>query len=114
MLDGHALMEHWHDVDGHEGKSWFYYAESAGLWKQVWVTDTGAVKEKTQMPGGGAGAVCFRGEILLKDGRRLLDQTTLRLLPDGRVHQQIEQSVDHGASWRTVYEADYSRRPANP
>lgn len=110
MLGGFALLENWTELDGHEGKSWFYFYRPENRWKQVWVTDGGGVKEKAQVADAPAGSVRFRGEIPLKDGRRLLDQTTLTPLPDGRVRQVIEQSRDGGTTWQTVYDAYYVRK----
>ncbi len=107
---GFALQENWIGRDGHEGKSWFYFYRPTKRWKQVWVTDSGSVKEKVQVDGAPAGGVRFRGEIPLNDGRRMLGQTTLTPLPDGRVRQVIEQSLDGGASWQTVYDANYVRK----
>jgi len=111
LLEGHALLENWAELDGHEGKSWFYYYRPENRWKQVWVTDGGGVKEKAQIADAPAGSVRFRGEIPLKDGRKLLDQTTLTPLPDGRARQIIERSRDGGATWQTVYDAFYVRKP---
>ena len=108
-LDGAALVENWSDVDGHAGKSWFYYYRPEKRWKQVWVTDAGFVKEKAWVETLPDGGVRFRGEIPLPDGRTVLDQTTLTPLPDGRVHQVIAQSRDGGATWRTAYDALYTR-----
>jgi hypothetical protein len=114
MLGGFALQENWSGVEGHAGKSWFYFYRPEKRWKQVWVTDTGGVKEKVQVADGPAGSVRFRGEIPLKDGGKLLDQTTLTPLPDGRVRQVIEQSRDQGATWQTVYDAYYARKAPKP
>ena len=114
MLGGFAVQENWTELDGHEGKSWFYYYRAEKRWKQVWVTDGGGVKEKAQMPDPPAGSVRFRGEIPLRDGRKLLDQTTLTPLPDGRVRQVIEQSTDGGRTWQTVYDAYYVRKIKKP
>ncbi|MDB6166235.1 MAG: Tetratricopeptide repeat protein [Lacunisphaera sp.] len=110
LLGGFAVLENWTELDGHEGKSWFYYHSIEKHWKQVWVTDDRGVKEKTQVTDAPPGGVRFRGEIFRKDGRRILDQTTLAPLPDGRVRQVIEQSTDDGKTWQTVYDAIYVRR----
>jgi len=110
VLDGAAVIEHWHDVSGHEGKSLFYFYRPENRWKQVWVTDVGAVKEKVCIavfPGGGTR---FRGEIPLRAGGTVLDQTTLTPLPDGTVHQLIEQSADGGRTWQTTFDAIYRRK----
>jgi len=110
ILNGAALIENWHDADGHEGKSWFYFYRPENRWKQVWVTDLGGVKEKALadlLPGG---AVRFRGEIPLRAGGKILDQTTLTPLADGTVRQVIEQSADNGRTWKVVYDAIYRRK----
>jgi hypothetical protein len=110
VLNGAAIVESWTGVDGHAGMSWFYFSRSENRWKQIWVTDNGGVKEKAQVTGAPAGSIRFRGEIPLRDGRRVLDQTTLTPLSGGRVRQVIEQSLDGGVTWQTVYDANYSRR----
>jgi len=107
VLGGCAILEHWTDADGTAGKSLFYVDGPGGRWKQVWVTDTGAFKEKAEVTGFPDG-VRFQGEIPLADGRRIQDRTTLTALPDGRVRQLIEQSADGGKSWR-AWEGLYSR-----
>lgn len=110
VLGGMALLEHWRGSEGHEGKSWFYFSRPENRWKQVWVTDSGTVKEKVclgTLPGVG---VRFRGEITQPDGRVVTDQTTLTPLPDGTVHQVIEQSLDGGQTWRIGYDAIYRHK----
>ncbi len=114
LLGGFALQESWTGTDGHEGKSWFYFYRPEKRWKQIWVTDGGFVKEKALVEGQAEGGVRFRGEIPLGDGRELLDQTTLTPLPDGRVRQVIEQSLDGGVTWQTGYDAYYVRRVKKP
>ena len=124
QLDGHnriemvlksaAIIEHWSDANGSMGKSWFYFYRPEKRWKQVWVTDNGGVKEKAQVADAPAGSIRFRGEIPLRDGHKLLDQTTLTPLPDGRGRQVIEQSRDGGVTWQTVYDAYYTRKAGKP
>src|SRR5437660_508745 len=50
LLKGAAIMEHWKDVDGSEGKSFFYFIPASKQWKQVWVTPAGVYKEKLSEP----------------------------------------------------------------
>ena len=114
VLGGFAVVENWTELDGHEGKSWFYYYRPEKRWKQVWVTDGGSVKEKAQVADAPVGNVRFQGVIPLKDGNKLLDRTTLTPLPDGRVRQVIEQSTDGGKTWRTGYDAYYVRKSRRP
>jgi tetratricopeptide (TPR) repeat protein len=109
ILNGSALTENWDDVDGHHGKSLFYYNPATGKRKQVWVTDAGPLKEKMEVEAPEKGAVRFQGEISLRDGRTVLDRTTLTPLPGDRVHQVIEQSADGGKTWNVGYDAIYER-----
>ena len=108
-LKGAVVIENWSDASGGEGKSWFYYYRPERRWKQVWVTDDGSVKEKSFVDGFTGGGVRFRGEIPRRDGRKIIDQTTLTPLPDGKVRQVIEWSKDGGRTWETVYNAIYLR-----
>ena len=114
ILDGCAVMEHWVDARGSEGKSLFFYTPATDTWKQVWVTEsamsTGGVKEKTLVLELEDGGIRFQGEIPLPDGRSYLDRTTLTPLPDGTVRQVIEVSRD-GAEWRTTFDAIYRPVP---
>ena len=109
-LNGAAITEYWRDSNGHDGKSWFYFYRPENRWKQVWVTDTGGVKEKACIEVFSKGGMRFRGEIPVPDGRNILDQTTLTPLTDGTVHQVIEQSSDGGKTWRVSYDAIYHRK----
>ena len=110
-LGGCAILEHWTDVFGSEGKSLFYYHRSANAWKQVWVTDVGRVKEK-RMIDAPSGAVRFQGEVRLDNGTRILDRTTLTPLSADRVRQHIEQSTDDGKTWQSTFDAIYTRHAA--
>ncbi len=107
LLGGFALQENWSEPDHHEGKSWFYFYRPENRWKQVWVTDSGFVKEKAQVDGAPTGAVRFQGTIIGKGGVKILDRTTLTPLPGGRVRQVIETSRDNGATWQTGFDAIY-------
>lgn len=110
-LDGCAILEHWTDVRGSRGKSLFYYHRTDQIWKQVWVTDIGRVKEKRMLPESTSAVVLFQGELRLDDGTRVLDRTTLTDMGDGRVRQRIAQSADGGATWNGGFDAIYTRRP---
>jgi hypothetical protein len=120
ILNGCAVMEHWTDANGSEGKSLFYYHQATGEWKQVWVTGNATfpwgVKEKTLVERFDGGGVRFEGEIRLPDGGRYLDRTTLTPLPGGRVRQVIEVSHDGGVNWEGRFDGIYVRidRPDPP
>lgn len=113
ILDGCAIMEHWKDRRGSEGKSLFYYQPLTDTWKQVWVTQNATrvanLKEKTLVERFDDGGVRFQGRVPLPDGTEAIDRTTLTPLPDGTVRQVIQASMD-GEEWRTNFDAIY--RPA--
>ena len=115
ILGGCALLEHWTDARGGEGKSLFYFSPALAEWRQVWVTETpgapGGVKEKTLVERLEGGGVRFQGDIPAPGGGSYLDRTTLTPLPDGTVRQLIERSVDGGATWQSGFDAIYRRRP---
>ena len=113
ILAGCAVMEHWVDSAGGEGKSLFFYEPVSDTWKQVWVTEiatqVGGLKEKTLVEEFEDGGVRFRGRIPLPEGGHYLDRTTLTPLADGTVRQVIEVSSD-GATWRVTFDAIYVRQ----
>lgn len=115
VLDGCAITEEWTDARGGTGRSLFYVSPDTGLWRQVWVTNTalapGGVKEKQLVARYPDGGVRLQGEIVT-GGEVVLDRTTLRPLPGGRVRQTIERSNDGGATWIAGFDAVYV--PAEP
>jgi hypothetical protein len=115
ILDGCAVIEHWHGIDaGDDGMSLFSYDAARHLWEQVWVT------QDTSRPGGlkhqklagvlYANALRFEGQIVLGDGKIILGRTTLTPWRDGRVRQTIEDSKDGGRTWKTAFDAYYNRK----
>jgi len=111
ILKGCAIVENWTEaVDRSEGKSVFYVQRATGQWKQVWVEDSGGMKEKSLQDSYTGEGVRFQGEILHKSGGSHLDRTTLIPMNGGRVRQTIEISRDAGKTWETIYDAEYRRR----
>src|SRR5215813_7687686 len=107
-LKGCALIENWTEAtDGSEGKSLFYVERATSQWKQVWVEDSGGMKEKSLQDSYTGEGVRFQGEILHKSGGSHLDRTTLAPMSGGRVRQTIEISKDNGKTWEVVYDAEY-------
>jgi len=110
ILKGCAIIENWSDANGGEGKSLFYVVRATGQWRQVWVEDSGGMKEKALQDSYTGVGVSFQGEILHRDGTSHLDRTTLQPMTGGHVRQTIEISRDHGKTWEVVYDAEYRRR----
>jgi hypothetical protein len=106
-LNGFAVKETWVGDDGGKGESLFYYMPAKKQWKQVWVTDVGAYKEKISEPV--PGGIRFSGTIFLPGGRQVQDRTTLTHLPAGKVRQVIEFKAKDG-KWTVSYDAVYSQQ----
>lgn len=113
VMNDCAIMEYWTAAGGGEGRSLFYYEPGAAVWKQVWITENaivpGGTKEKRYAGRTADGGIRFQGMIQRPDGSTYLDRTTLTPASDGRVRQQIEISVDEGATWRMTFDAWYVR-----
>ena len=104
IVSGCAILENWRDIEGHEGKSLFYYQAPLKQWKQVWVTDQGPIKEKILLADYAGPGVRFQGELPRRDGKgTYLDRTTLIPEANSRVRQIIEVSLDQGKTWDPQY-----------
>ncbi len=110
VLGGCAVTEDWSGSRGGHGRSLFYVDAASGTWKQVWVTDRGAMKEKRLVEERPGGALRFQGEVAAAGGGTVLDRTTLTPLEGGKVRQVIEVSRDGGSTWSTMFDAVYERR----
>lgn len=110
-LSGCAAIENWKNARGREGKSLFYYEPAARQWKQVWVTDSGPMKEKAEVKDFPGPGVRFQGVVTLEDDTKVLDRTTLTPLEQGKVRQVIEESRDGGKTWEVTFDAIYVRAP---
>lgn len=117
ILEGCAIIEHWTDIEGNEGKSLFYYHPVTTVWKQVWVTPyatrPGGLKEKQLVERFPDGGTRFQGEIVMADGGSYLDRTTLTPNNDGTVRQVIERSMDDGQTWEAGFDAIYRRKASD-
>lgn len=100
-LDGFVVLEHWRNVRGGEGKSFFWFDAPADTWHQVWVF--GGVVTRKELALAEPGRVRFDGVAGTTPAR-----TTLTALPEGCVGQLIEQSPDGGATWETSFDAVYT------
>lgn len=111
-LNGCLVTESWRGAQGSVGTSINYLDRVTNEWVQVW-NDAGG------------GQIHIRGG-LTGDGMRLVGKihyisngTTADFrglwtpLPDGRVRQFFEQSVDGGETWATWFEGFYSKKPAD-
>ena len=108
LLGGKVLQEHWQGTKGGGGTSLNAYLPGKKVWHQTWVDDQGSVLE---LEGGLEGAsMVMSGETTTQMGRQL-ERISWTPLPDGRVRQFWQQSLDGGVSWKPVFEGYYRRIP---
>ena len=114
ILGGCAVTEEWSDAGGGKGESFFYYDPFFAQWTQVWVTDRatqrGGLKIKRLVARFADKGTRFEGVLPGPPGSTIvLDRTTLRPIDRTHVHQVIEISRDGGTTWRTTFDALYTR-----
>jgi hypothetical protein len=108
-LDGCALTEQWTGAGGGKGRSINFYDRTDGQWHQVWIDARG---QPLYLTGGFDGSsMVLQGETRNAGGKVTLQRITWTPLPDARVRQHWESSVDEGTSWSTAFDGYYSRQP---
>ena len=108
---GCLILEDWKSVSGGTGRSMTFYDAGQDKWRQVWVDHGGSVMETE-------GSFSYSKLRLEGVHTRMGGQSekcliTLEPLPDGRVHQKIEQSRD-GMNWYVWFEGMYVRVTPEP
>ena len=108
ILDGCVIMEHWSTIGApYSGKSFNTFNPADGQWTQHWVDSTGA---SIVLSGTFEGTtLVYRRDLVRRDGKPAKARMTFFNLPDGRVRQLVEQSIDGGATWNTQVDYMYTR-----
>jgi hypothetical protein len=106
VLNGCMLVEFWAGAAGGSGRAHYYYDRNADLWRFMYVNDEGATLAMTGQEIDGA--MVFTG-VNDFSGMRGLHRMTWKPLPDRRVSQLWELSLDAGASWKRVFHGLYAR-----
>ena len=108
ILGDCVIAENWTGARGNSGKSFNFYDAGTGKWHQLWVDDRGGV---LRLAGEYRdGAMRFEGETPKGDGKKTLERLTFTALPDGRVRQFWEQSVDDGKTWSVAFDGTYTKK----
>ena len=97
-------MENWDNTRGGTGKSMNFIDPEDGLWKQVWVDQSGSVVRYS-----GAwenGALRLSGKVTGANGKPALSRCSFTPV-EGGVRQFIERSADNGATWTVYFDGYY-------
>jgi hypothetical protein len=106
VSEGCAIREQWTSASGKRGTSINYYDADDQQWHQDWVGGDGTI---LHLRGGlKAGAMVLTGESKSTKGT-VVNRITWTQLPDGKVKQAWETSVDTGASWKTAFVGTYTK-----
>ncbi len=109
--NGCLVTESWRGAQGLVGTSINYLDRVSGEWVQIW-NDAGGGQINIR------GGLTDDGMLLVGKIHYISNGTTADIrglwtpLPDGRVRQFFEQSVDGGETWTTWFEGFYKKRPA--
>lgn len=110
-VPGIALTEVRRAIDGRELKLWYFFSEADHAWKSVVVGPNGAVRELLTMEKMSDGSIRMLGRFPKAGGAAAQSRFTYYKHPDGNVRRHLETSEDDGASWKTVVDATYKRKP---
>lgn len=111
VSDGCAILEHWVNAGGKDGRSLNGYDRIAKQWTQFWIGFDGTI---LRLHGGLVdGAMLMHGELPGPKGG--IQKQRVRWTPnaDGTVEQRWETSDDDGASWQVSFLGIYSRAGAS-
>jgi hypothetical protein len=102
-----VLLEQWKGTGGYVGTSLNWYDHGDRHWHQMWIDGQG---DSLVLVGGREGERMVLASLPVAG-----DATRQRIAwspqPDGSVRQLWETSDDAGATWRTVFDGRYVRRP---
>ena len=108
VADKCGLLENWTDAGGGSGKSLNYYSPQDHKWHQTWAGSGGSF---LVLAGGlEDGKMVLQGTSQRRAGGTRLDRVTWTPLPDGRVRQHWQVSIDGGAKWTDVFVGIYTKK----
>jgi hypothetical protein len=110
-LPGAALSEVRRGLDGKELKLWYFYSETDRAWKSLFAGPNGAMRELLTTEKMPDGSIRMLGRFPAAKGPAAQSRFTYYKLTDGSVRRHLETSADDGATWKTIVDATYRRKP---
>ncbi|MCB0633889.1 MAG: hypothetical protein R2824_32405 [Saprospiraceae bacterium] len=111
ILNGCVIEENWTGGSGFLGKSFNTYNPVDSTWNQVWVDAGGS---NYHFKGGFTdGRMLLKGETISRqNGQKVLFEMSYTPDPDAHTVRQVwKASRDEGASWNTIFDGVYKKRP---
>jgi hypothetical protein len=103
---GCVVVERWRSVRGVTGRSFSFYDPKRGAWRQIWISPGSQIELEGNLHGT---HMVLEGEIrYLRNGVVRPFRGTWAPLPDGNVHQTLEEGAEAGG-WTPWFEGIYRR-----
>jgi hypothetical protein len=109
-LDKCLFVERWGNGKGHTGENVFGYSADDKTWRALFADNEGRVHifvEGTVA----SGSAEFHGPSRGPNGESFLNRVKIIRVSADKVEQIWEKSTDNGATWKTVFSGEYSRKP---
>ena len=110
-LDQCVFIEHWENGKGHVAEKMFAYSPDDKNWYGMFADNEGRahifLEGKVT-----SGIAEFHGPSRGPNGEAVLNKLSVVRVLANKVEETWQKSTDNGASWTTVYRAEYTR--ANP
>lgn len=109
-VQGCLIREHYWNAGGYTGTSTNWFTPSDGLWRQLWLDNSGLI---LQLSGGvdDRGRMVLQGDRTTADGGRVRDRITWYPDDSGHVHQIWDSSTDGGVTWENAFHGIYRPLP---
>lgn len=107
-LDKCVFVEHWESGKGHVTEKTFAYSPDDKSWYGMFADNEG----RAHIFGDGkvaSGTAEFHGQSRGPHGEAVLNRLSVVRMAPNKVQETWEKSIDNGASWTTVYRAEYVR-----
>lgn len=108
-LDKCLFVERWEGGEGHSGENVFAYSPEDRTWRALFADNEGRVHifiDGTVA----SGSAEFRGPSRGPNGEAFLNRVKIVRVGPDKVQQIWDKSTDNGATWKTVFSGDYSRK----
>jgi tetratricopeptide (TPR) repeat protein len=106
ILGDCVLLENWTDAAGRHGKSFNIYDQTSARWHQTWVDDRGTFTEYKDGQYKD-GVLVYLADQTQPDGKPGKLRMSFFKLPEGKVRQFGELSLDGGGAWTPQFDLTY-------
>jgi len=108
-LDQCLFIEQWENGKGHAGENVFAYSADDKTWRALFADNEGRAHIFTDGTIT-SGSAEFRGPSRGPNGESILHRVRIVRVNADKVEQIWDKSTDNGATWKTVFRGEYSRK----